>query len=255
MVLTMDARRWTWLVLVGLAGAIAGALALQRQRLQQLHAEVELARSERRGLEQLHAERSRLEALQPCEAERIALQRAADELGAIETKLAQLREARRAGAMQEPTAIGSETQSAPDWENVGRVTPEHALETALWAAANGEVDTLAQALLLEPETRAAAEGFLASLPPEARAAHGTPERLVALLTAREVPLGSMRLIARMDRGENEVLLRVRLEHPDGSAITRSIAARGQPGDWRLIVPANAIPRYRERLNDRSAEAP
>jgi hypothetical protein len=133
------------------------------------------------------------------------------------------------------------------WRNAGRATPEAALETALWAAATGEVDALAQLLLLEPDARQRAQALLDRLPESARAQYATPERLIALLTAKQIPLGAMQLVAAMPQGDDTRLLRVRLHSPEGWARTTSVAARGAPGDWRLVVPGPAVDRLAAQL--------
>jgi len=64
--------------------------------------------------------------------------------------------------------------------NVGQQTPGGAVQTLLWASFRGEDQTLASALLLEPDARAKAAEFLAALPDSARAKLPTPESFAAL---------------------------------------------------------------------------
>lgn len=239
----MNSRNGIWVVLAVVTLGVAGTLTLQAQRSRQLRAEIALLRNEAASLRTLQGENQRLRAAQPSASEWAEWRTQDAERVRCESEIAQLRA--RLAAKTATSSAGapefrpSEPVQANAWNNVGRSSPEAVLETALWAAAGGEVDTLADTLLLETDARTRAEALLASLPPAVRATYGTPERLVALLTAREVPLGSMQFIARMERGA-DVLLRVRLQQPDGSAVTKSLVARGTPGNWRLVVPAGAI---------------
>ncbi|ACB73370.1 hypothetical protein [Opitutus terrae] len=254
----MSSRNGIWTVLAVVTLGFAGVLAVQAQRSRQLHAEIALLREEAASLRTLSAENQRLRAVQPTatewaewrtqDAERV---RCESEIAQLRARLAAKRATSHAGA---PAFQPSPPMQASAWNNAGRGSPEAVLETALWAAAGGEVETLADTLLLDAEARTRAETLLASLPPAVRATYRTPERLVALLTAREVPLGSMQFIARMERGA-DVLLRVRLQQPDGSAITKSLVARGGPGDWRLVVPAGAISHFEAVLRGPESASP
>lgn len=241
----MNARNWGWVGIAVLTLGLASGLALQRQRVLQLRAEAALLAGERQELARLQQEHERLAAAQPSAEDWAAWRAAETERAVLEAELTGGTKSkpspRAAPAMAE--IVSAEPVPASAWSNAGRATPEATLETALWAAASGEVETLAEALQLEPEVHAQAQKLLASLPPASRMAYGTPERLVALLTAREIPIGTMQLVGRMERAPDEVLLRVRLQQPDGSAITKSLAARQQGRMWQLVVPATAITRF------------
>lgn len=243
----MNARGLNWVMLGAAAVVLATGLGLQRQRVVQLRAEVALRQEEQRECARLQAEHDRLSAAQPdaeewarLRAERLRLAQAQSEIARLTSQLA-------AGA-----AVRLSTGEVNRWpagssRNAGCASPETTLETALWAVMEGDVGVLAQTLALEPPARARAETLLAGLPAAARAGCATPEQLVALLTMADVPVGDAELIGKMERADGDVLLRVRVKRPDGGAVTRSLAVRRQAGDWRFVVPENAVARYEEML--------
>ena len=155
------------------------------------------------------------------------------------------------------TFADAQLAKAADWKNVGRTTPVAAFETALWAAASGEVDTLALGLVVEPSAQSELAGLWAELPEAARGQYGSPERLIAALTLKDIPLGSAQVF-------NAEVLKPG-SHPFEGEIARVAAALvtvenkrtthvlhlGRSGEeWKLIVPRAAVKKYRERLAGR-----
>lgn len=251
----MRALYMRWVALGGLLAVLAGALWRQRGESVRLQAELELQRMERRELDQLRAEKQRLTALQIPAAELERLRADHDAVARLRHELDVLRQAgERRAAQFTPTRSApppSPTPSATEGivadtllKNVGRSTPAAAVETALWAATGGEVDALAGTLLLEGEARHAAESMLAGMPPAVRSQYGTPERLVALLTAKEIPLGSMHILAppKPDPAGTRVVAQLR----DHAGFIRAVAlsVRKDGDGWKLVVPAGAIEKFR-----------
>jgi hypothetical protein len=232
------------------AVVIATVLAFRQHALHERRAAVEDAREQQRRCELLRAEQLALRQAQPSPGELDALRTDRAAIDALRAEVRALRD--RRGSAPPAAAMVPEKPACPlvpvsAWKNAGHATPEATLETALWAAATGDVDALAQLLLLEPDARQRAQALLDRLPDAARAQYTTPERLVALLTAKQVPLGAMQLVATMPQGPETRLLRVRLHSPEGWARTTSVAARGAAGDWRLVVPGPAVDRLAAQL--------
>lgn len=242
-----------WISLTLCAAAVTVGLAFQRRGLAGREVELDVARTQRAEQARLQTELERLNAARPSAAELAALRADRVTLKSFRAELGQLRESSkapaplRATARVEPLSDSDAAVPAANWTNAGRSTPQTTLETALWAAVAGEVDVLAQTLTLEPETRARAEALLRSLPPAAREQFATPERFIALMTAKDIPLGSMRVIGASDAPDGARLLRVRLQAPDGSARTTTVIARGGAGEWRLVVPPLAVDKYAAQL--------
>jgi hypothetical protein len=82
------------------------------------------------------------------------------------------------------------------WKNQGQATPEAAVETMLWAAAGGDLSALKNTLALAPDTQSKAADLLASLPSGISETYASPEDLMALLVAGNVPLDSAQVVAK-----------------------------------------------------------
>jgi hypothetical protein len=136
---------------------------------------------------------------------------------------------------------------AEQWQNRGFATPENALETVLWAAAGGDLDTLKTALQFDAAGRAEAEAVLARLPTSTRETYRTPEGLMTLFIAGDAPLGSLNVLSRQDTGPATALAYAALTDANG-AIRQACLSFVRDGErWRLVVPANAIAKVAQRV--------
>jgi hypothetical protein len=129
---------------------------------------------------------------------------------------------------------------AAAWKNRGRASPEAAMETMLWAASGGDLDALEETLSINDETRAKAEAMLTALPEGARTQYSTPDDLLAVVIAGNVPLDSAQLVARQQNDADHVTEYLRLKNADG--ITRQVylSLHRGPDGWRLVVPGNVV---------------
>ncbi|MBI4626610.1 MAG: hypothetical protein HY736_25750 [Verrucomicrobia bacterium] len=251
-----------WLLLGGFAAVGGIVLAWQQQATAQLRHELALAREEHREAARLRAERERATAAQGSAAElsalradRAALGRLRSEIEMLKTRMDEIEQAPAADTITvtSPPAT-SELIPASTWENAGRATPKATLETALWAAVGGDIDVLADTISLDAGARAKAEAILAGLPAAARTHYASPEKLVALLTAKDVPEGaSMRVVAQSGTATDEARLYVVLQ---GEKATRGadLALRRHAGNWKLVVPESAVEKYGAMLKDEAAIA-
>ncbi|HVU24760.1 MAG TPA: hypothetical protein VHE13_11610 [Opitutus sp.] len=256
------------LLAIAAAAVLAGWL-LERLESRRLQAELDLLQPSRRELAQLQGEHERLLAAQPTAARLAALQ-ATD---AERERLLRVIDARKAAPTTAPFSLGEWMPSAT-WENRGRATPRAALETVLWAAAGGDVATLAAALELDDATRAKADELLARLPPDARGDYRTPEALVAGVTTRNIPTSSAQVAWLHETDADHATVGVLFPNldPSGPAadevpvdgagdrpppmlkakpivrlVTLTLHRLGS--DWRLVVAAPAIDRMARELTD------
>ncbi len=136
---------------------------------------------------------------------------------------------------------------AEQWQNRGYTTPENALETVLWAAAGGDLDTLKTALQFDAFGRAEAESLLARMPATTRETYRTPEGLMTLFIAGDAPLGSLNVLSRQDTGPSTALAYAALTDANGT-IRQTCLSFVRDGDrWRLVVPANAVGKVAQRV--------
>jgi hypothetical protein len=196
-------------------------------------------------LARLRQEHARLLRMQPSEADLARLRReaAAREPQALLTN--------------EPTTVAPPATThalqpgiwapATAWKNCGRKTPESALETMLWASAGGDLTALKETLAFDDASRAKVAAALAGLPESSRQQYTTPEDLLALEVAGNVPLESAEFVARQQIGDDEATEYVRLK--DAAGVTRQVQLtllRGADG-WKLHVPAATVDEIAQSL--------
>lgn len=222
--------------------AEAGEAARWREENRRLTAvalpEAEMAR--------LRAERAALPGLR-AEAAGVAAQRSGPGPKPETTSVAK-------GAPADPPAPAGAgpVRPAGEWKNTGRLTPTATLETLLWAAAGGDLETLASTCWIPPAARAKAQSLLDSLPEAQRANYGTPEQLVAALTLAQVPVGAMQVVkvetsVNKDSPTTETsVIEVRLKSAEGGWQEKTlILFRNTTADagWRFSVPVSAVESY------------
>lgn len=250
-----------WWVLGGLA-AVCGALLGWQWRISAgLRDEIAAARTEiavgpRAGFERAGAGSAEAQAaeLSALRADREALTRLRAEVEALKAGVREVQAESASVPPAAPPPARLELVPASAWQNAGRATPKAALETALWAAVGGDIDVLAATISLEGGARARAEAILADLPAAERARYASPEQLVALFTARDVPVGaSMRLLPRAGSREGEAGITLVLQ---GETATRSLelTLRQRDGAWQLVVPESAVEKYGAMLKEAPALA-
>lgn len=263
----MSPRTLAWLILVLLFGLTAAALVQQRAARGVLFSEIANLRDQQQIAAELRAHNERLAAAQllPSELERMREDRAA--LGRLREEVGALRQTggrREAAAAAKPDTHKVDTserlrerQRVPTEQltNKGWKTSIEAFETFLWAAANGEVDTLAPALVFDPRWTQQVEALWAKLSPATRAEYRSVERLFAAMTIRDVPLGTAQLIheSQLQPGDHtlpgpgHMLMVTTLTGADKS--TRRVALYFRPSEqgWQLLVPGAAVAKYRDQL--------
>lgn len=221
------------------ANELRDELARQRAALAEKQARQQAEQQER----QQASARERAEELDRVLAERTTVARLREELAALRHRAdgtAIARDARVAGPAR-PSLVGNALTFSL-WQNSGRATPAATLETGLWASVNGDIDTLTGLLLFDAEARDEAGALFARLPTALQQEFVSPERLVAVLTAKDVPLGSAAILNQYVAG-NETKVAVQIFDADNKHRMALLSLRSDEGGWRFVVPANAVKRY------------
>ncbi len=198
------------ILLLAVSVALAATWVIERFSTSQLTAAIDAQRGQQRELLDLQRERDRLRALQPAAGELESQRRATAESARLQNEI----DVPPATPSTPPAAlpIGQWTP-AREWKNRGQATPHAAVETALWAAAGGDVFTLRRLLSVGDDTRQAADSLLAKLPAETRALYPTPEDLISAFTIKNIPLGEAQLVWFNQRGENDATVGLFLQRP------------------------------------------
>lgn len=136
------------------------------------------------------------------------------------------------------------------WSDAGQDTPAATLESALWAAAGGELVRLTETLAIESAHKDKAAALLGLLPPEFQGRFATAEELVAFLMIKDVPLGSAEILQQAEIA-GAMRLSVRLADTDGKRKVMVLSLKQTGPTWRLVVPEDAIDRYAAYLQGRT----
>ena len=264
-------RGWRALACVALALAAAALIARQRLALAALRVELGAARSEQEPIRRMQDEIAALAPMQVSDDEltrlrndHAALSRLRAEVEALKKRTAGLKpqarpsEPVRTKPRAEPS-ITEDLMPANTWKNAGRATPVATMETVLWAAAGGDVDTLASLLVLDSPAKEKAERMLAGLP----ATEGRPrsgEALIAMLTAKDVPLGSAKIAGlKADPADAKrmrvVVMLLPPESPDRKSKLSQFSLHADAGGWKIAVPAAVVDRYAAMLKGGAAAGP
>lgn len=256
----MPAKKWPWAV-TGAMAALAIALALaQRRTAAALRAEIGQLRGQQSAWQHLQTEHHTLAAAQISDTEKDKLRNDHTAIARLRNEIELLkrqaedydRAAKTAPAKTVPVKITPSIlqQELPVnlWKNAGSATPAASLETVLWAAAGGDIDALVRHLAFDPDVKARAEALFRSLPAETQAQYGSPERLVASLAAKSVPLGSAKIVDLKTTKDGDVLLAAQLSQPPGKTTRHALFYMRQEGaEWKLAVRQGVIEKYAELL--------
>jgi hypothetical protein len=253
----MNHRYRTWLTLVVTVSAFSGLLALRHRDTMSLQQNLERERRNSRELESARRTNEQIVAaaeLRGKFSEQIEVREEAT-LEHLRMEIAQLkaRAAARSRLTSDPAAsvqsksITQEMVPADQWRNAGQGTAPATLETALWAAAAGDVEALSGLLSIDPVVRTKVNAMLLRLPASLRQDYGTPERLIALLAARDVPMGAAQIRDfRVSDVKGTQLLAV-LRDAENNYRSANLTLRQEGEAWKIVVPESAVDRYEMML--------
>lgn len=245
----MPAGKRSFAVLGTLIVATIAVLGWQHRRTNELRDEVVRQRVVAQEQARLQAENRQLVAAQMTEtelADLIARRMAAEQL---RTQLATMHRREEAST---PAAAADTRSAVPSlkgnslafqlWQNAGQATPDAAFQTTLWAAAAGDLDSLAGLLEFDAAARSEAAAAFDRLPGAVQNELGTPERLIALLTAMDVPLGRATIVGQFPNPTGTKVA-AQLIDAEGKLKNAVFSLRADGERWRLVVPAEVVKKY------------
>ena len=239
-----------WLAIAILAGATAVLLLSRHRTLAARRAELESGPVAARGHAAALAERQAKVQARPSETELNLLRQEVQEAVALRAEVKHLREqvaeADRLAALRRKFAAGA-IVPAREWSRSGHRSAEAALDTLLWAAAGGDVGALAASVHVEPDASAAAKELFATLPASTQAEYGTPERMLAYFTIRDVPAGELRVRQWHDSGDAARKVSLIVQDHSGNAKSCTLVFQQDGAEWKAILPAEAVARYAQML--------
>ena len=207
-----------------------------------------------RALSEARREHERLLRLQPATDEWERLHTDAAELVCLRIEVSQHEQVRQELIRKAETLVrGLGVFPLATWvptsalKNYGRATPQSVLQTALGAAAGGDLDLLKDSLAFDPETRKAADKLLAQLPEAERSRYREPELLIALFTAKNVPT-EVQLVSEHMQGADDAMAYLALKTAGEKPSMISLRMHRSSDGWRLMVPANAVEKVGQELS-------
>jgi hypothetical protein len=240
-----------WFLTGALAAGLASVGFWQHATAQALRVELRAAREAKQAAIAAHA--NGVQAEMARESAAIAPADARADIAALTSQLAAAKA--DAAARAEATRFAVDVpMPASEWRNAGHLTPKAALETVLWAGAGGDVDALAQSLFfLNNGTRQAARALWQNAPAATREQYDTPERLLAFLAMKDMPMGTVQVRHYGDEQQGpQVAPRmdvIEVVITDGDRRRKSAnLVFLNPGDgWKLAVTEPVVAKYAATL--------
>lgn len=107
-----------------------------------------------------------------------------------------------------------EWRAPASWQNRGRATPAATIETALWAAAGGDLVALQNLLHLDDTVRTKIATLHARLPYASRVLYPSAEHLLAAFATKSLPLGDAQLVWNHQPNAEEAFACLFVKNPD-----------------------------------------
>jgi hypothetical protein len=145
--------------------------------------------------------------------------------------------------------------------NVGGATPRAALESLLWAMAQGSKDDLANMFTLSQSQKEQLNAVLASLPEAARAEYSDPEHLLAVEAAFQGTIipddGVIQIVSETNTDANDVSISFSMQGDKGTPPEPSQSNLSQvellngPDGWKAVVPNYAVTNFIGKITGNS----
>jgi hypothetical protein len=246
------------LILVALVAAAGGwVFVRQAQTNEQLRGEIVTLRDD---VQRLHQQRAAAPAaVVTAEAsgalnsdDRAELSRLREELVSLRGRTQEISKvvqaAQAAGAARVADSVPVNLIPSSAWKNAGAATPNAAVETVLWAATGGDVDTVAAGLSMTPSARAKADAMFAGLSEATRQQYGTPEKLIALMIAKDADkVTGMQILGQREVGPDDVGMRIRFGNEQGQTKEDSLLLHRTNDGWKLQLNDGAVDKFAQKI--------
>jgi hypothetical protein len=163
--------------------------------------------------------------------------------------------AQAAAAMKEmsnvTTGAAEKMIPANELKNLGKATPDAAVQTTLWAASGGDVDVLANGITFTPAGRAKADAWFASLSDNTRQQYGSAEKIIALMVAKEgAGLSGMQVLGQKEISATDVGVRVRIANNEGQTKDDNFIMHRTNDGWRMLLSDTVVQKFANKIGGR-----
>jgi hypothetical protein len=192
---------------------------------------------------------AQVESAQANEAERTELAQLRRDVSKLVSQTQEIAKiAQAAQSTQAATASGHTVDALPvrltpasEWKNAGKATPAAAIETTLWAAVGGDVETIANSIGLTDAGRREADAMWAQVSDQTRAQYGSPEKLLALMIAQQAAgVTGMQMLGQKELGPDDVGVRMRFGNEQGKTKEDSFLLHRSPSGYQLMLNDAAV---------------
>jgi hypothetical protein len=166
-----------------------------------------------------------------------------EEIRALRTSTQEITQIARAAAAKnmDTSAVPMNITPVAAMKNAGRTTPVLAVESLLWAASGGDVDLVANSVLIEPKAKQKATDWFATLPEATRSQYGSPEKVLALMLARDAAaLTGMQVLGQQEINPDLTAVRIRMQVEGGKTKDETLPFYRAPDGWRMILPQSFL---------------
>jgi uncharacterized protein YoxC len=146
-------------------------------------------------------------------------------------------------------AVATKLVPVNEWKNAGRATPGSTAETVLWAAAGGDVATIANAITLTDSARQKAEAIFARLSEQTRAEYGNVDNLAALMIAKDAAtVTGMQVLGQRELSNDQVVVRMRFGNEEGKTKDQALPLQRSADGWKVIITDDPIDKWARQLS-------
>jgi len=157
------------------------------------------------------------------------------------TQFARMATAAAAAKNTDTSAVPMNITPLSAMKNAGKGTPAQAVESVLYAATGGDIDALAEGVLIEPKAKQKAADWFATLPEATRAQYGSPEKVLALMMAKDAAaLTGMQVVGQQEINPDLTVVRVRMQVEGGKTKDQPLPFYRAPDGWRMILPQDFL---------------
>jgi hypothetical protein len=245
-----------------LVAIAAGAFCLEKQSNTQLREEVALLRNEVQQLGRQRADAAKAATAGPVTPNasvsdnRAEIAQLREELETLKARAKEFGQTTK--TLQAAVAAGAAAKSVDslpvkltpltDWKNAGRASVNSTIETVLWAASGGEVDLLAGTLEFTPSAHEKAQALFDRLPEGSRQQYGSPEKLMALMIAKDADkVSGMQILGQREISPDNVGVRLRFGNDLGQTKEQSMLLHHANDGWKLMLTDDPVEKFAKQL--------
>ncbi len=152
-------------------------------------------------------------------------------------------------AFTDASSLNHKGLDPEQWSNKGYGTPYESVETLIFSAANGDLQTMKDSLVFSPESEALAKRLFEKLPASIRQEQGNLETVIAMMTIDQVPLAHAQITSFKElTDEAREVFMLFSPNLDSPRHVKLDLIQLPDTTWKVLVPPQAITEYSKQLS-------